>query len=56
LSSQWSGRIRYRFDTHAVEAGAGDMLPIRPDRTTATSPASSTPKSSATCWPISPTS
>lgn len=23
-----SGRIRYRFDTHAVEAGPGDMLHI----------------------------
>ena len=23
-----SGRIRYRFDSHAVEAGAGDMLHI----------------------------
>ena len=28
-----SGRIRYRFDTHTVEAGAGDMLhiPAGPD-------------------------
>lgn len=26
------GRIRYRFDTHTVEAGPGDMLHIPPGR------------------------